>query len=274
VSHRATGALCDKYINDEPARIGDGLPLVTAAVGIGVEGIRGILAPDHSHHGWALPVLAAVLVVKWLLSRRSLRMGVECDTPAPTIGSWQHLTEAVMLAGAFVGISFALSGWATADDWISVGAAAFMGYNGVAILLSTWRGSTDSGDSEHIVAAVRSAATNVSTVAAVAEVQVRRSAGSYQVVIHVQAHPTISLSDAYCLGGRVKSAILHAVPSVGHVLVHVEPYDPRRRGRLLEAGSFVLVGKGATFFSRPCARQHLSETFVVKAANPRGTLRS
>jgi hypothetical protein len=34
VSHRATGALCDKYINDEPARIGDGLPLVTAAVGI------------------------------------------------------------------------------------------------------------------------------------------------------------------------------------------------------------------------------------------------
>jgi divalent metal cation (Fe/Co/Zn/Cd) transporter len=229
MSHGATGTLCDKYIDDESVRIGNGLPLVTAAIGIGVEGIRGIRAPDHSHHGWALPVLAAVLVVRWLLSRRSPRMGVECKTPAMTMGSWQRVTEAVTLAAALVGISIALLGWATADDWISVGVAAVIGYHGIAILLSTLRGATNSRDSEQVVAEVRSAATNVSTVAAVAEVQVRRSGGSYQVVIHVQAHPSISLSDAYHLGRRVESSIQHAVPAARQVLVHVVPYDPKRR---------------------------------------------
>jgi divalent metal cation (Fe/Co/Zn/Cd) transporter len=101
-----------------------------------------------------------------------------------------------------------------------------MGYCGVAILLSAWYGATDSRDRGSIVAVVRSAAANVSSVVAVEELLVRRSAGIYQVVIHVQAHPSISLSDAYSLGGRVESAIQHAIPSARHVLVHVEPYHP------------------------------------------------
>lgn len=223
---RATGAECDKYIDNGATKIGDGLSLLTVAVGIGIEGVRGIRTPDHSHHGWALPVLAAVLVVKWIVSRRSRTTGIECDRSATARDCWQHWMEAVALVVAFVGVSIALLGWATVDDWISVGAAAVIGSNGVAILLSTLRGSTQSRDSKHIVAAVRSAATNVSTVASVVEVQVRRSATSYQVVIHVQAHQSISLSDAYRLGGQVKSAIRHAIPGVRTVEVYVEPYDP------------------------------------------------
>lgn len=225
---RETGDLCDKYIDNQATRIRDGLPLLTAAVGIGVEGVRGIRSPEHSHHGWILPVVAAVLVVKWVVSRRSLKMGDECDSSSTTMDWRQHLTVGVTLAAAFVGISIALLGWATADDWISLGAAAIIGCKGVAILLSTFGGSTQSRNSKCIVAAVRSAATNVSTVAAVAEVQVRRSAGIYQVVIHVQAHPSTSLSDTYSLGARVQSAIQHAIPSVRDVLVHIEPYFPKR----------------------------------------------
>ncbi len=85
------------------------------------------------------------------------------------MGFRQHLIEAVTLAATFVGISITLLGWATADDWISVGAAAFIGCNGVAILLSTLHGSSPSRDSKHIVAVVLSAATNVSTMAAVCQ---------------------------------------------------------------------------------------------------------
>lgn len=223
MSQRPTAALCDKFIDSQATRIGDGLPLLTVAVGIGFEGVRGIRTPDHSHHGWALPVLATVLVAKWAVSRRSRTMGIECDRSATTM---ERSAEAVTLAAAFVGILIAALGWATADDWITVGAAVVIGCNGVAVLLSRWRGSTQTRDSKYIVAAVRSAATQVSTVAAVVEVQMRRSAASYQIVIHVQAHSTISLSDAYRLGGRVESAIQNAIPRVRQVLVHVAPYDP------------------------------------------------
>jgi divalent metal cation (Fe/Co/Zn/Cd) transporter len=216
----------DKYIDDEQRTIGDGLTFIAAAIGMSAAGIRGIGAPDHSHHGWMLPVLATIVVVKMVVLRRSHKLRVEPDDILTATNSWQHLAEALTLIATFLGFSIALLGWATADDWASVGAAAVMGYCGVAILLSAFYGAKNSRDRGSVVAVVRSAAANVSTVFAVEELLVRRSAGSYRVVIHVQAHPSISLSDAYSLGGRVESAIQHAIPSVRQVLVHVEPYRP------------------------------------------------
>ena len=40
----------------------------------------------------------------------------------------------------------------------------------------------------------------------------------------MQADPTLTLEEAHVLGGRVKSAIRAAMPSVQNVLVHMEPF--------------------------------------------------
>ena len=45
------------------------LMLIGAAVGIGIEAVREILTPHHLPAAWTLAVLAAVILVKWLVSR-------------------------------------------------------------------------------------------------------------------------------------------------------------------------------------------------------------
>src|SRR5690242_6331240 len=108
--------MCDKYINDDQSKIADGLTLLAAAAGIGIEAVRAIRTPDHSHHGWTLPVLATAVVVKLLLSRRRRSPSTDDALSVNNSAAWQHLRDAGTSAVAFVGISVALlggRGWET-----------------------------------------------------------------------------------------------------------------------------------------------------------------
>ena len=62
----------------------------------------------------------------------------------------------------------------------------------------------------------------------VAEVPPFLSSGTrFLLELHVQADPSLTLHDAHILSGKVKHAILRAVPSVQYVLVHMEPFEGR-----------------------------------------------
>jgi divalent metal cation (Fe/Co/Zn/Cd) transporter len=82
-----------------------------------------------------------------------------------------------------------------------------------------------SADAE-ITAAVRSAAEGVSGVRAVEKLAVRKVGMAFEVAIHVQADPFMSLEDAHALGHVVKATIRERNPRVRGVLVHMEPYHP------------------------------------------------
>jgi divalent metal cation (Fe/Co/Zn/Cd) transporter len=63
-------------------------------------------------------------------------------------------------------------------------------------------------------------------VLAVEKLVVRRAGLQSFVDIHVQSEGEMPLRQAHDLGGAVKWAILNRVPSVGGVLVHMEPFEP------------------------------------------------
>jgi ferrous-iron efflux pump FieF len=66
----------------------------------------------------------------------------------------------------------------------------------------------------------------------------RRAGVGHFVTLHVQADPELTLYAAHELGGRVRSRIVHNVPTVLDAIIHMEPYagspseDAARRGRL------------------------------------------
>jgi divalent metal cation (Fe/Co/Zn/Cd) transporter len=76
-----------------------------------------------------------------------------------------------------------------------------------------------------VVDPIRHAAESVEGVRATEKLAVRRTGMAYRVTIHVQADAKLPLDEAHILGGQVKSAIRAAVPTVGYVLVHMEPFD-------------------------------------------------
>jgi cation diffusion facilitator family transporter len=201
--------------------------LVGVAVGIAIEAVREILTPHHLPAEWTLAVLAAVVIVKWLISRRVEAVGAEIDSTAVKADAWHHLSDAVTSTAAFIGISIALwggPGWEPADDWAALAAAVVIAYNGLAILRSALRDLMDATPDGEIVAEIRKVAESVPDVLAVEKLLVRRSGMVYHVAIHVQACPSMALSESHSLGGRVKAAIQQAIPRVGPILVHMEPF--------------------------------------------------
>ena len=57
------------------------------------------------------------------------------------------------------------------------------------------------------------------------KVRIRKVGLSYQVDLHVQTDPAMSLQEAHQLSGRGKGAIRSAVPEVQGVLIHMEPHE-------------------------------------------------
>jgi cation diffusion facilitator family transporter len=204
------------------------LMLLAAAVGIAIEAIAEIRTPHSTPAPWTLAVLVAVMTIKWLMSRRVRSVGIDIGSTAVRADAWHHLSDAVTSAAAFVGISIALwggPGWESADDWAALLASGVIFFNGVNMLRPTLQDLMDRMPGPDVVEPIRRAAESVDGVRATEKLAVRRAGLTYRVTIHVQADPTLSLEAAHVLGGRVKSAIRAAVPSVQYVLVHMEPFS-------------------------------------------------
>jgi cation diffusion facilitator family transporter len=203
------------------------LMLLAAAVGIAIEAILEIRTPHNTPAPWTLIVLVGVMATKWLLSRRVRSVGVDIGSSAVKADAWHHLSDAVTSAAAFIGISIALwggPGWESADDWAALLASGVIFFNGVNMLRPALQDLMDRMPGPEIVEPIRHAAVSVPGVRATEKLAVRRAGVGYRVTIHVQADPRLPLDDAHVLGGRVKSAIRAAVPSVQYVLVHMEPF--------------------------------------------------
>jgi cation diffusion facilitator family transporter len=208
------------------------LMLLGAAVGIAVKAVQEIVTPHHAPAPFTLAVLSAVIVVKEILYRRVFTVAAAVGSTAVKADAWHHRSDAITSAAVFVGITVALwggPGWESADDWAALAASAIIVYNGQRMLRPAVHDLMDRTPAEDVVRRVASAAASTDGVRAVEKLRVRRAGLGYHVDVHVQAEPTMSLSEAHLLSGRVKGAIRSAVPAVSGVLVHMEPYEPLRR---------------------------------------------
>ena len=209
------------------------LMLIGAAIAISIEAIREILTPHHSPAPWTLVVLVIVVIVKEVLFRRVHAISTEVGSEAVYADAWHHRSDAITSLAAFVGISIALiggEGWEEADDWAALFAAAVIAWNGQTLLRPAIAGLMDRSAEPAIRTSVYEIACSVTHVRAVEKVIVRRAGAYYFADLHVQADPDMSLHDAHIVSGKVKSAIMSALPNVRGVLVHMEPFESEQTG--------------------------------------------
>jgi cation diffusion facilitator family transporter len=208
------------------------LMLLGAAAGIAFEAAREIRTPHQVPAPWTLGVLAAVMLIKWLLSRRVGKIGTAIGSTAVKADAWHHLSDALTSGAAFIGISIAVwgshyrggSGWESADDWAALAASVVIAFNAVLLMRPALHDLMDRIPGHEIVRSIRRAAENVPGVLAIEKLAVRKAGLGYRVNLHVQTEPTMPLDEAHALSGRVKAAIQKQVPQVQSVLVHMEPF--------------------------------------------------
>lgn len=208
------------------------LMLLGAAFGIAIQAISEMRTPHHTPAVWTLAVLVGVVVVKWILSRRVHAVGAAIGSSAVKADAWHHMSDAITSAAVFIGISIALwggPGFEAADDWAALFASGIIGFNGVILLRPALHDLMDRMPGAEVVNPVRQAAERVPGVLATEKLAVLRSGMGYRVTIHIQTDGETPLREAHVLSGKVKSAILAAVPKVQYVLVHMEPFDGATR---------------------------------------------
>lgn len=228
--------------------------LVVAAGGIAVEAVQMIRTPHRPPAPWTLGVLAGVMLVKGVLSRRVGALGAELDSTVVQADAGHHLSDAVTSAAAFVGIGIALLGarygadgaaWAVADDWAALLASGVIAYNGIELLRPAVHDLMDRMAGDEVTGPVARAARAVPGVLDVETLVVRKAGASYFVDIHVQADAACTLEHAHAISGHVKHAIRAAVPTVRGVLVHMEPFDAAGPPAGLDRGAVTEVSPTA-----------------------------
>lgn len=203
-----------------------GMLLLAAAVGIAVQGVRGVLAPGEPPAAWTLAVIALVIVIKEALFRRVLRVSDALGSTAVMADAWHHRSDALSSLAAFVGIAAAViggEGWAWADDGAALVAAVIIAANGWRIVRPSVHELMDGAPDDALVRRVRQAAEAVPGVRRTEKLLARKVGTRFLVDLHVHADPELTLHEAHLLGGIVKTAIRQAIPAVENVLVHMEP---------------------------------------------------
>jgi cation diffusion facilitator family transporter len=214
--------------------------LLGAGGAIAFEAVREIRTPHNTPAAWTLIVLVAVMLVKLTLSHRVEQVGATVSSTAVKADAAHHLSDAITSGAAFIGISIAVvgsrveggSGWESADDWAALVASGVIAFNGITMLRSAMHDLMDRMPAREIVDPVRAAALSVEGVLALEKLHVRKAGLGYQVTVHVQADPNLSLHDAHALGGKVKWTICDRASHVQSVLVHMEPFEAANAHRL------------------------------------------
>lgn len=202
------------------------LVIFVAAGWIAIHSVREILTPHHAPHWGTLPLLAVIVVVKWILSRRLARAGAESGGVALGAEAWHHAADALTSAAAFVGIAIAVLGgpeYAAADDWAALAACLVIAFNGLLILRRALNEVMDTAAPAELYAGVRRVAQAVPGVRGLDKVRVRRSGLAVLVEIQIEVDPIITVHAGHALAHDVENALVGAGLAITHVAVHVEP---------------------------------------------------
>lgn len=196
---------------------------------VGWNAVHEIITPHQSPKWWTLPLLAAIVAVKWWFARRVGAAGAEAGSTALGVEAMHHGSDALTSAAAFVGIAIALiggEGWEGADDWAALFACVIIAFNGASMVTKALGDVMDVAVPAAFENEVRALALAVPGVRALDKVRMRKSGLSYLVDIQVRVDGELTVRAGHDIAHAVKDALL-ASPDhrISDVTVHVEPSE-------------------------------------------------
>ena len=203
-----------------------GVAMILAALGIAAESIDLIRTPHKLPQAYTLWVLLCVVPIKGLLGRYVAGVSQKIESSALRGDAWHHLSDAVVSAFAFIGISAALwTGNPTADDWAALCAAPVILLGGWQQLRRPVAELLDTAPAPEIEQQVRTVAEAVPAVLGVEKCFVRKVGFRYYVDLHVVVHGDLTVREGHLIAHSVADHVRDKVEKIAEVLVHIEPEE-------------------------------------------------
>jgi cation diffusion facilitator family transporter len=205
--------------------------LVISAVIIAHDSIVNIRTPHELPKPFTLFVLAPIIIWKEISYQLVMRKALQTNSTSLKADAWHQRSDAVTSIAAFIGISIAIyfgEGYESADDWAALFASGFILYNSYKIFRPALGEIMDEHVYDDLVANIRKVALTVNGVTATEKCFIRKAGMIYHVDLHAKVDATISVKAGHDIAHQLKDTLRREIPELGHVLIHIEPYQENR----------------------------------------------
>jgi cation diffusion facilitator family transporter len=200
--------------------------LVGSAVFIGYQSVQHILIPHESPEFFTIYVLLGIILFKELSFRYVYKKGKKLESTSLMADAWHHRSDALTSVVALIGILVAVimgPGYESADDWAALAASGLIMYNAYKIFRPALSEVMDEHMYDELIEKIRFSSLEVKGVLATEKCYVRKTGMYYWVDLHAVVDGTISVAEGHHISHLLKDHLLHQIPEIRNVLIHIEP---------------------------------------------------
>ncbi len=200
--------------------------LITSATIIAYESIQNIGTPHELPKSWTLYILGAIIIWKEYSFQLVMKRSKETNSSSLKADAWHHRSDAITSVAAFLGISIALyfgKGYESADDRAALFASGFILFNSYKIFRPALSEIMDEHLYDELVEEIRVVSLTVPGVLDTEKCFIRKAGMQYHVDLHARVEGTITVREGHDIAHDLKDTLRAKIPSLGHVLIHVEP---------------------------------------------------
>jgi cation diffusion facilitator family transporter len=213
--------------------------LVLVGLSMGTSSIRQLWGGTYAIPGrLALWAILLSIVVKEAMYRYTVAVGRKINSTALIADALHHRSDAFSSVAALLGVIAARLGYPIFDPLAAAVVAVFIVKMGIDVFRSSLDELMDAQVHGNLLEEVQQHATGIAGVEHVDDVRIRRYGPQYVIDLKVSVDRQLTVKEGHEIAAQVKGTLRDTLPSVGDVLVHVNPYpdqnDLRGVGNPLE----------------------------------------
>lgn len=200
--------------------------LVISATVIAYTSIQNLQTPQEVPKSWTLVVLGIIIIWKEISFQIVIKKSKETNSSSLKADAWHHRSDAITSIMAFIGISIALvfgEGYEKADDWAALLASAFILYNSYLIFRPALGEIMDEQVYDDLIVEIREKSILVGGVIDTEKCYVRKAGMRFHEDLHAIVDSEISVKEGHDISHKLKDYLQKEIPSLGKVLIHIEP---------------------------------------------------
>jgi len=181
----------------------------------------------HKEAPGIIALVAAIvsLITKETLHRIVIKAGKEARSTSLIAKAMDHRSDAVesIPVGIAVGASILIPGW-TFLDHVGAGIVSIYIFQmGIKVIWPAYNELTDRGASDAEIKSIEKLCLRIKGVRSLHKIKTRKLGFGWDVSLHIQVDPKITVKKGHDIAGAVKQCLLKSELDIIDVTIHVEP---------------------------------------------------
>jgi cation diffusion facilitator family transporter len=176
--------------------------------------------------GGAALVAIISVIIKEALFWWTRAVAIRVHSDLLLANAWHHRTDSISSIGvaiALIGVWFGGVDWAFLDGAVTLVLGCYIVFEAIKIFLRACADLLDAAPEREIIEDLREHILPTPGACAYHDFRVRRVGDVYEIDLHLQVDPQISVEQGHQIAKNVKERMLEQHPEISKVLIHVEP---------------------------------------------------